>query len=94
MLYEKISTLVDNLEVAAGGLEAMGEDANPGVILAYRVIAEMLRRDLEAEDSLFMDVAEFSSALIGLAQNEPNTGARTAYTLVVGRLEGILQEHA
>ena len=94
MLYEKIETLVDNLEVAAGGLEAMGEDANPGVILAYRVIAEMLRRDLEAENSLFADIAEFTDALASLSQQETNVGAMTAYTLVVGRLEGILQEHA
>ena len=94
MLYEKISTLVDNLEAAADVLDMMGEDANPGVVMAYRAIPAMLREDLEAEDSLFMDVAEFSSALGGLAQEEPNVGARTAYTLVVGRLDGILREHA
>ena len=93
MLYEKISTLVDNLETAAGGLEAIG-DANPGVILAYRVVADMLRRDLEAEDCFFADIAEFSTSLVGLSQVEPNSGARTAYTLVAGRLEGILREHA
>ena len=93
MLYEKIETLVDNLETAAGGLEAIG-DANPGVILAYRVVADMLRRDLAEEDSLFMDIAEFTDTLGGLAQTEPNVGARTAYTLVAGRLDGILREHA
>lgn len=93
MLYEKISTLVDNLETAAGGLEAI-QDANPGVILAYRVVAEMLRRNLEAESSLFMDIADFASALANLSQQEPNVGAMTAYTLVAGRLDGILREHA
>ena len=94
MLYEKMSTLADNLEAAADVLDMMGEDANPGVVMAYRAISAMLREDLEAEDSLFMDVAEFSSALRGLSQAEPNVGARTAYTLVVGRLDGILREHA
>ena len=94
MLYEKMSTLADNLEAAADVLDMMGEDANPGVVMAYRVIAEMLRRDLEAESSLFTDIAGFTNMLSVLAQKEPNVGARTAYTLVVGRLEGILQEHA
>ena len=93
MLYEKIDTLADNLEAAADVLDIV-EDTHPGVVMAYRAIAGMLREDLEAEDSLFMDVAEFSSALGGLAQVEPNAGAMTAYTLVVDRLEGILQEHA
>ena len=93
MLYEKMSTLADNLESAADVLD-LAEDANPGVVVVYRVIAEMLRQELEAEDSLFMDVTEFSSALGGLAQKEPNVGARTAYSLVVGRLDGILREHA
>ena len=93
MLYEKVSTLADNLEVAADVLD-MVEDANPGVVMAYRAISEMLREDLEAESSLFMDIAEFTNALSGLSQVEPNVGARTAYSLVVGRLEGILQEHA
>lgn len=93
MLYEKINTLVDNLETAAGGLEAIG-DANPGVILAYRVIADMLRRDLAEEDSFFTAVATFTDALGCLSQEEPNVGARTAYTLVAGRLDSILREHA
>ena len=93
MLYEKIETLADNLETAAGGLEAIG-DANPGVILAYRVIADMLRRDLEAEDSFFTAVATLTDALGCLSQVEPNVGARTAYTPVADRLEGILREHA
>lgn len=94
MLYEKINTLAGNLEAAADVLDTMGEDANPGVILAYRVVADMLRRDLEEEDSLFADIAEFTDTLVGLAQVEPNVGAVTAYTLVAGRLEGILREHA
>ena len=94
MLYEKIETLAGNLDAAADVLDMMGEDANPGVVMAYRAIAEMLRQDLEAENSLFKDVAEFSSALSDLSQVEPNVGARTAYTLVVGRLDGILWEHA
>ena len=93
MLYEKMHMLADNLEVVADGLEAV-QDANPGVILAYRVIAEILRHDLEAEDCLFKDIAEFTNALSGLSQAEPNVGARTAYSLVVGRLEHILREHA
>lgn len=93
MLYEKIETLAGNLEAAADVLD-MVKDANPGVILAYRVIADMLRRDLEEEDSLFADIAEFTDTLVGLAQVEPNVGAVTAYTLVAGRLEGILREHA
>lgn len=93
MLYEKVNMLADNLEAAADGLDTI-EDANPGVILAYRVIAEMLRRDLEAESSLFMDIAEFTDALASLSQRETNVGAMTAYTLVVGRLDSILREHA
>lgn len=93
MLYEKIETLAGNLEAAADVLD-MVKDANPGVILAYRVVADMLRRDLEEEDSLFADIAEFTDTLVGLAQVEPNVGAVTAYTLVAGRLEGILREHA
>lgn len=93
MLYEKINKMVDNLEAAADVLDIL-EDVNPGVVMAYRAIAEMLREDLEAESSLFMDVAGFTDALGSLSQVEPNVGAMTAYTLVAGRLEGILREHA
>lgn len=93
MLYENISTLADSLDGAADALD-MVEDANPGVVMVYRVIARTLRRELAEEDSLFMDIAEFSMSLGGLAQVEPNVGARTAYALVASRLEGILQEHA
>lgn len=93
MLYEKMSTLADNLEVTADALD-MVEDANPGVVLAYRVIAEMLRRDLEEEISFFNDIAEFTGVLATLSKKEPNVGARTAYTLIVRRLDNILREHA
>lgn len=93
MLYEKINKMVDNLEAAADVLDIL-EDVNPGVVMAYRAIAEMLREDLEAESSLFMDIAEFTDTLGGLSQVEPNVGARTAYTLVAGRLDSILRQHA
>lgn len=94
MLYEKIETLADNLEAAADVLDMKEEDANPGVVMVYRVISDMLRQHLEAESSLFMDVAGFTDALGSLSQVEPNVGARTAYTLVAGRLDSILREHA
>lgn len=93
MFYENISTLADSLEGAADALD-MVEDANPGIVMAYRVIAGTLRRELAKEDSLFADIAEFADALANLSQRETNVGAMTAYTLVVGRLDGILREHA
>lgn len=93
MLYGKIETLAGNLEAAADVLDMM-EDANAGVVMAHRAIAEKLRQDLAEEDSFFTAVATFTDALGCLSQEEPNVGARTAYTLVAGRLESILREHA
>lgn len=58
MLYGKIEMLADNLETAADVLD-MVEGANAGVVMAYRAIAEMLRQDLEAEDSYNYEMGEF-----------------------------------
>lgn len=58
MLYGKIEMLADNLEAAADVLD-MVEGANAGVVRAYRAIAEMLRQDLEAEDSYNYEMGEF-----------------------------------